>query len=441
VRPSSTRPAVVEVDLGRLRANARVLADLAAPAELCAVVKADAYGHGARAVAPAAVAGGARALAVATVDEGLEVARLELGVPILVLSEPTPAELVVAFQAGLRPTIGSEAGLEVARAMARPGRPVEVEVAVDTGMHREGVPLARAEAFVDLVAGARADGVRLAGLWSHLAVADRPGDPFNDRQLADFGDLLERLRRRGVDPGVVHVANSATLVGRPEARFGRVRTGLLLYGYGPADLGVPAGIEPVLSLRSEVRRVADLAAGAAPSYGRRRPLARASRVATVPVGYADGLPWGAFPGGGGLIGGVFCPLAGAVTMDQIILDCGDAPVEVGDEVVVIGRQRAASIGADTWAAAAGTITYEILCRLSGRLPRALIDPMEPGPSSDRGAYLQDRWASLQRADSPAETLEGAGEERLGEERLGVRESSLRGAMRGRRSRGERGGRR
>lgn len=388
MRPSSTRPAFVEVDLGRLMANARVLADLVAPAELCAVVKADAYGHGARAVAPAAVAGGARALAVATVDEGREIARLDLGVPILVLSEPTPAELVAAFEAGLRPTIASEAGLEVARAVARVDRPVEVEVAVDTGMHREGVPLARAEAFLDLVVRAGADGVRLAGLWSHLAVADQPGDPFNDRQLAGFGELLARLGRRGIDPGVVHVANSAALTHRPEARFGRVRAGLLLYGYAPGDLGVPAGIEPVLSLRSEVRRVVDLPASAAPSYGRRRPLPRQSRVATVPVGYADGLPWGAFPHGGGLIGGVFHPLAGAVTMDQILLDCGDAKVEVGDEVVLIGRQQGASIGADAWAAAAGTITYEILCRLSGRLPRVAIGPIDTRPARVRSPHLR-----------------------------------------------------
>jgi len=390
------RPTWAEVDLAAVRHNARLLRKLAAPAALCAVVKADAYGHGIVAVARAALEGGAAWLAVALVEEGVELRDADIGAPVLVLSEPTERAMATVVERGLTPTVYSAGGVAAASAAATAvGTVVAVHVKVDTGMHRVGADAAEVVSIVRAVDAAPR--LHFAALWSHLAVADETdaeARAFTDGQLRLLADSRAALAALGLDPPMVHLANSAGAIAFPGARLDMIRCGISLYGVVPTPALVPllsadpalsvdgavTGEErellrPVLSLKSKVSLVRSLDAGERPSYGRRIALEKRSVVATVPIGYADGVPrrYGA-AGGTVLIGGRRCPLAGTVTMDQIVVDCGaDAEVSVGDEVVLIGRQGRGSLTVQDWADVLGTIGNEVLTEIGSRVPRVLVD--------------------------------------------------------------------
>ena len=370
----AARRAWAEVDLAAVRHNASLLAELASPAGLCAVVKARAYGHGSVAVAEAALESGATWLAVAIVDEGAVLRDHGIDAPILLLSEP-PAEAmadVVALR--LTPTIYTHGGVEAAaKAVAAAGAaPLDVHVKVDTGMHRVGAGPEEARAIVRAVVD-RPE-LTFGGLWTHFAVADDPGNPFTDEQCRRFDAVVAQLADQGLRPPVVHACNSAGAIAHPGAHHDLVRCGIALYGVAPspalAAVQPVDGLRPVLSLRARVSYVREVGAGEAVSYGLRRPLERRSHVATVPVGYADGVPWRlGVSGGDVLIGGRRRPLAGSVTMDQIMVDCGDDEVLPGDEVVLIGRQGNEHITAWEWATHVGTIAYEVLCGIGPRVPK------------------------------------------------------------------------
>ena len=368
------RPTRAEVDLGAVRANAATLAALAGDAALCAVVKADGYGHGATEVARAAVAGGAAWLAVALVEEGLRLRADGLTVPVLVLSEAPSDLLADAAAAGLTPTVYSAEAIAAAgRAAGAEGRPWPVHLKVDTGMHRAGAP---AEEVVEL-AQAVVDhpALALGGTWTHLARADGPDEAdaaTTTAQLARFGGVVDHLRAAGIDPGLLHAANSAGLLAHPAARLDMVRCGIALYGAPPSPaLDGAAALVPAMALTSEVTYVRSVPAGEGISYGHRWTAARDSRIALVPVGYADGVRRDlGLLGGEVLVGGVRRPVVGVVTMDQLLLDVTDGPeVGRGDEVVLLGRQGDDEITATEWADRLGTISYEVLCAVSARVPR------------------------------------------------------------------------
>jgi len=365
------RPVWAEVDMGALERNAARMRDIVAPALLCAVVKADAYGHGAVHAARAFLAGGASWLAVAMVEEGAELRDAGISAPVLVLSEPPASAMEDLVAYDLSPTVYTTAGVEALGAAAlRLGRRVGVHVKVDTGMHRVG---ASGDDVLGVVEKVVASGpLWLEGLWSHLAVADRVSaedDEFTRHQLRLFEEVADALRGEGIRPRMLHLANSAGSVRFPACRHDMVRSGIALYG--AMDLAVPEGLEPALSLRAEVSFVRELPAGARPSYGRARALPERSLVATVPIGYADGVPRRYFEVGGTvLIGGRECPLAGVVTMDQIMVDCTPAGhVSPGDEVVLIGRQGQLELDAREWARRLQTISYEVLTGIGWRVPR------------------------------------------------------------------------
>ncbi len=363
-----------EVDLGAIRHNASLLAGLAAPASLCAVVKAAAYGHGAVPVAEAALDAGASWLAVAMVEEGAELRHAGLTAPILLLSEPPAEAMPDVVELGLRPTVYSHTGVEAAAkaVAAAGGPPLAVHVKVDTGMHRVGAAPAEAVA-VAMAAGGRPELV-VEGLWTHFAVADEPDVAFTAEQHARFCAVVDEVARRGASPPVTHCCNSAGLLAHPSARGQLVRCGIALYGIPPSPaLAGRAHLRPALSLRARVSYVKQVAAGEALSYGLRYRLDRRSSVATVPVGYADGVPWRlAAAGGEVLVGGRRRPIAGAVTMDQILVDCGDDPVSVGDEVVLLGAQGDEQVDAWEWAGRLGTIAYEVLCGIGARVERVYV---------------------------------------------------------------------
>jgi alanine racemase len=378
------RRAWAEIDLDAARHNASLLAGLVGPAELCAVVKADGYGHGAVPLATAALAGGATWLAVALVEEGVALREAGIEVPILLLSEPPVEAMKDAVASRLVPTIDSEVGV---RALSRVAAgsdsgPVDVHLKVDTGMHRVGTDPDKVVVLATSI-GAHPQ-LRLAALWTHLAVADGVGKAdleFTRTQLDRFRSADAELLSAGLRPPMTHAANSAGAIAFPDARLDMVRCGIALYGLCPtpqlatqlSDATGGGSLQAVMSLRAEVSLVRWLDRGERPSYGRRRPLAERSLVATVPIGYADGVPRRLFDTGGEvLIGGVRRPLAGVVTMDQIVVDCGPdnhPAVEVGDEVVLIGRQGDEEITATEWADRLGTINYEVVCGIGPRVPR------------------------------------------------------------------------
>ena len=366
------RPVWADVDLWAVRPNVRALAQLAAPAGLMAVVKADAYGHGAVPVARAALEAGATYLGVALVEEGRELREAGIDAPMLLMSEPPPSAAAATVALRLTPVVYTIAGVEaLAKAVVEldAPRPFPLHLKVDTGMHRVGATPAAA---LDL---ARAidqfDEVALEGVCTHFAVADEIDDAFTDEQLATFATVLDELRRNGCNPKVVHAANTAATIARPESRFDLVRTGIGIYGIAPAaHLADAVPLVPALSLSARVSYVKECRAGDRVSYGQRYVCATDTRIATVPIGYADGVPRAlAAAGGEVLIGGVRRPIAGTITMDQLMVDCGDAPVMVGDEVVLLGRQGDATITATEWAERLGTIPYEVVCGIGRRVPR------------------------------------------------------------------------
>ncbi len=384
-----SRPAWAEIDLAAVAHNASVLARLAAPAELCAVVKAHGYGHGGPAVARAALAGGAQRLAVALVDEGVELREHGVTAPVLLLSECDPAAAATALSYGLTPTLYTPEGIAAFGAAAAAGRPVAVHVKVDTGMHRVGAAPEDLRAIATAVVDEPL--LQLEGIWTHLPVADggAADHAYTEGQLDLFDRLVAELAAAGISAPLLHAANTAGAIAFPRARHDIVRCGLGLYGYLPGRpvqdaFDAQAGGEQLraaMALKARVVAVRTLEAGERPSYGRRRPLPVRSLVATVPIGYADGVPRALFDGGYEvLIRGVRRPLAGAVTMDQIVVDCGDdASVRPGDEVVLLGRQGDEVITADDWAALLGTISYEVVCGVGPRMPRIVVNrPDVPG---------------------------------------------------------------
>jgi alanine racemase len=379
VAEGTWRPARVVVDQAAIERNVATLRAMVAPAAVCAVVKANGYSHGAVLAAEAAIRAGAAGLAVALVDEGLELREAGITAPILILAEPHPSAIEVCFDHGLTPTVATAAGVHAAvtAAAARGGRnPVHLKV--DTGMHRVGAPPEEAPHLAATLVACPA--ITLEGCYTHFAVADgtdAESRAFTEHQLDTFDGVVEQLAGLGITPTLLHAANTAGALRFERARYQMVRCGIGIYGYAPAAdvdaLLAAAGrrpLEPALSLTAEVSAVHTLPAGARPSYGRRRPLPAPATVATVPLGYADGVPRRFFDEGGAvLIGGVRRALAGAVTMDQIVVDCGADVVRVGDPVVLLGRQGDEVITASEWAAQLGTIHYEVLCALSARVPR------------------------------------------------------------------------
>lgn len=358
------RPTWVEVDLDAIRHNVRLLKP--PTAELMAVVKANAYGHGDAAVARAALEAGATWLGVALVEEGIGLRNAGIDTPILVLSELPPGSERAALASGLTPTLYTSAGL--ARLAAVAGRrATDVHVKIDTGMHRVGVyPPESTVAFVSEVARA---GFGVDGLFTHFASSDED-EKTTRGQLERFLQVVEEVRAEGHAPRLLHTANSAATILYEESHLDLVRPGIALYGLEPAPgIGADLGLHAALTWRSTVSMVKRLPAGERVSYGHRYRIERDANVATVPVGYADGYPRSVSSRADVLIRGRRCRVAGSVTMDQLVVDCGELDVSPGDEVVLIGRQGDEVVTAAELADRAGTIAYEIVTRIGERVPR------------------------------------------------------------------------
>lgn len=362
------RSTIVEIDLDAIAANVAALR-AAADAELIAVVKADAYGHGAVPVSHTALQAGATMLAVATIDEGIVLRRGGITAPILVLLGPS--DLDDARTANMQKLACAVWDVERARLLSAAGsekRPSIVHFKVDTGLTRLGAPLAEAEQR--LAAVRELPNVRVEGLFTHYATADAPDDSFAREQLRLFEGFVRATPDR---PRWIHAAASAgvaALGAQPVCNA--IRPGLALYGLAPAaHLAARVPLRPALSWRSAVHRVVDVPAGTGVSYGHEFRLPRPGRIATVPVGYGDGLSRRA-RGAKLLIRGLGLPIVGRVCMDLVMLDATGTDVAADDEVVIIGEQAGASRTADDLARECETISYEVVTNIRDRVPKRYV---------------------------------------------------------------------
>ena len=358
-----------EIDLGALGDNVRALASLLPPqTRLLAVVKADAYGHGAAAIARAAVEAGAWGVGVATIDEGVQLRRAGIKAPILVLGHTPPEEAETAVAHALSVTVFQpEVVRALSRAASRKGRPAMIHLKIDTGMGRIGV------APADAAAVAREahvlGGVVLEGCFTHLATADEADLEPARAQLDAFRRALRDVEEAGVPVGLRHAANSAAILGLPESHLDLVRPGLAMYGIPPAPhLGGRITLRRVMRFRTRVAHVKQVPPGTPIGYGRTYRAARATTIATLPVGYADGYPRLLSGNGEVALGGRRLPIAGRVSMDQCTIDAGTTPVRVGDEVELWGD----GVPVEEVAERARTIAYEILTGVSRRVPRVFV---------------------------------------------------------------------
>jgi len=370
------RPTWVEISLSRLRRNFERVQRLAGRRKVMAVIKADAYGHGAVAVANCLAQCGADWFGLATVEEALELRAAGIAQPILLLGGlymSDPADLI---KYRLTPSISSTARLDTyAECAQRYGRRIEFHLKVDTGLGRLGMPPERVPAFVEHYRTLK--GVHLAGLFTQLASAGDLMATQTEEQCERFGGALTQLKSAGIDPEWTHVSNSAGLLTGRAFPENMIRIGGLLYGcYAP--LVLPPGkelprlpeFEPILTFKSRVVYLKDVPSGTPLGYGEAFHTRRPSRIATVPVGYADGLNRALSNRGHAIVGGRLARLVGSISMDLSLLDVTDIPgVNVGDEVILLGTSQQTAITALDIAQMLGTVPYEVLCLIGKRVPR------------------------------------------------------------------------
>lgn len=372
--PGPAIRAVAEIDLGAVAANVRQLrSHIGERVRLCAVIKADAYGHGAIPVARAAVTAGADQLGVFTVDEAADLRAAGVTAPVLLLGPLTPAELALAARLEVETVAWSAQHVE--GVAARGGGTVHVEI--DSGMGRFG--LKDADSLRELTSRlALHQSVRVGGLMTHLATADED-QRFAAEQLRRFRDLAAEAFTPDRRP-ILHVANSAAALGMPEARLDMVRCGIALYGIDPYHENPRRhGLRPAMRVVSDIAALRPLETGESVGYGRRWHATEPTWVATVPMGYADGIPRAATERIEVLIGGRRHPAIGMISMDSLTVNLGrrrtgDAPAAIGDEVVLLGAQGAEEISAEEIAARRGTIGYEVVTAISKRVPRRYLRP-------------------------------------------------------------------
>ncbi|MFD3512756.1 alanine racemase [Streptomyces sp. NPDC058657] len=381
-----------EIDLAALRANVRSLRERAPHAALMAVVKSDAYGHGALPCARAALAAGATWLGTATPHEALALRAAGI--------TPDRARVMCwlwtpggpwreAIEADLDLGISGMWALREVTAAARTlGRTARIQLKADTGLGRNGCQPADWPELVAAARAAEAEGtVRVTGLWSHFACADEPGHPSIELQLTAFREMVGYAEAQGLAPEVRHLANSPATLTLPQSHFDLVRTGIAIYGVSPSpELGTPAelGLRPVMKLAASVALVKDVPAGHGVSYGHHYITERDTTLGLIPVGYGDGVPRNASGRGPVLVGGRWRRARGRIAMDQFVVDLGGETLAAGAEAVLFGSGERGEPTAADWAQAADTIAYEIVTRIGPRVPRVYVNEEDGGTAEGGG---------------------------------------------------------
>ena len=366
------------IDLGAIKNNVSALAGHVGAAQVMAVVKSDAYGHGMIPAAAAALAGGAAWLGVAHVADALALRRAGVTVPVLCLLGAPGAPHEDAIRHGIDLSAGSaDLVREIAGAAERAGRPARLHLKADTGMSRGGATAADWPGLVAAGLAAQAAGhARVVGLWSHLACADIPGHPSIAAQTAAFRDAVAHAEAAGVRPEVRHLANTPATLTLPETWFDMVRPGGAVVGLSTLPGGAPGWLRPAMTVRARLVQVKRVPAGTGVSYGHRHVTAADATLGLVPLGYAEGIPRHATNTAEVQVRGRRWTIAGTVCMNQVVLDFGDASAAAGDEVVLFGPGDAGEPTAQEWADALGTLSYEIVVRFAGRLPKSYLGVTE-----------------------------------------------------------------
>ncbi|MEC3850577.1 alanine racemase [Paenarthrobacter ureafaciens] len=391
-KPSIAKTAVLErsavIDLEAVRHNVRQFAGIASPANVMAVVKADAYGHGAVQVARAALEAGATWLGVAHISEALALRAAGLDAPMLAWLHTRESNFQAAVAAGIDVGVSGWELDAVVAAAREQERPARVHLKIDTGLGRNGCPIADWDQLVGQAMEYQDEGLlRVVGIFSHLAVADEPQRPETDQQLAVFREAIAIAEDAGVDTEVRHIANTPATLSRPDSHFDLVRVGLGIYGLSPFQGATSAelGLRPAMTVRTLVSNCKTVPEGQGVSYGLNYHTAGRTTLGLIPLGYADGVPRVA-TGGPIRVNGVTYPVVGRIAMDQMVIDFGPlTPEEAanlkGAEAVMFGEGTDDGPTADEWGRAAGTINYEIVTRISPRVPRTYVNESAAGPAA------------------------------------------------------------
>jgi alanine racemase len=360
------------IDLDAIKGNVAALRRHAGGAALMAVVKSDAYGHGMVPAARAALAGGASWLGVITVPEALALRAAGVSAPVLCLMGVPGSAHEEAVRRGVDLSAGS-VGLvrEIAAAARLAGRACRLHLKVDTGMSRGGATARDWLDVVDSALAAEAAGeAEIIGVWSHMACADVPGHPSIEAQIAAFRDAIAVAEKAGAKPELRHLANTPATLTLPQTWFDLVRTGGGVFGLSTLPGGPPDWLRPAMTVRTRLIQVKRVAAGSGVSYGHRYITSGPATLGLVPLGYAEGVPRGAFGLAEVHVRGRRRPISGTVCMNQFVVDFGDEAAQVGDEVVLFGPGDAGEPTPQDWADALGTISYDIVTRFGGRTPRS-----------------------------------------------------------------------
>ncbi len=366
--------AVAEVDLSAIAQNLKLI-KAKTNAQVLAVVKADAYGHGLIPVAKAAVAAGADWLGTALLEEGLAIRAAGVNAPLISWLTPLGEEFKLAIKHDIDLSVSS---IELLEEIIEAGRAANIvpriHLEVDTGMTRGGVRNDWPEFVSEIAKAVKDNGVEVVGIWSHFARADEPEQPFNQQQLDTFHKRLAILISQGINPQFVHIANSAAALTNSDSYKNIVRWGIGLYGLSPDVKSMGNSnelkLKPAMKLKAKLHLVKDVEAGAPVGYGGTAIVKADTKIGVVTMGYADGIPRNTNNSAGVFIDGKRAPLLGRVSMDQFVVDLGkDSKAKTGDEVVIFGDGSAGEYTIDEWASAAGTINYEIVTRIGPRVPR------------------------------------------------------------------------
>lgn len=370
------RPVWAEINLDNLAFNMRQIRKISKSKDIIGVVKADAYGHGALDVAPVLLENGATSLAVAVVSEGVELRRGGIEAPIMILGFTPPSLIDNLLKYDIEQTVFSfDYAKELSRIAQRKHKKAKIHIALDTGMGRIGF-LPNEESIHEVEKISELPNIEIKGLFSHFATADEKNKEYASYQLNNFNKFYEALKRRGVNIKIRHIANSAAIIDLPETHFEAVRPGIILYGYYPSEEVYRSKIElkPVMELKTNIAHIKNVPSGQYISYGRKFQSSRESVIATLPVGYADGYTRLLFNKAKVIINGKFAPVVGRICMDQCMVDITDieGEVKVGDEVILIGERNGVELNAEHIAEMLGTISYEVICMITKRVPRVYI---------------------------------------------------------------------
>ncbi len=368
--PAYPRPTVAEIDLSAIAFNLAGIRKRVAPAAIMAVVKADAYGHGAVEVSRCALQNGAEYLGVALTQEGIELRQSGLQCPILVFGGTWPEEADSLVSHDLEATVYDSEGIEAMRAAAlKHNRPAKIHIKLDTGMGRVGIDWRTAPPFIEKAV--RTEGLLLQGLYTHFATSDQMDKSFAYLQLARFQQVTKQLESKGIRIPIKHTANSGAILDMPESYFDLVRPGVMMYGYYPSkETSESVPLRPAMTFKTRVLFLKSIERGTSVSYGRQFIAEKKTRIATLPVGYADGYNRLLSNRGEVLIRGKRYPIVGRVCMDLIMANVGeDEDIAAGDEAVLFGRQGDEEVTVQSICDLLGTIPYEVTCWVSRRVPR------------------------------------------------------------------------